>query len=158
MALDSADVAPLGTEIVLLTFRANGLLLAEGDTLAAEQGLTSARWQVLGAIAIAQRPLTVPQIARSMGLTRQSVHASVQRLLDEALVERVPNADHQRSPLVSLTQAGRHSYEWLDRMQTEWVTRLTAGLSRRDLEATSRVLAHLCDRLEAGSLPPTRPA
>jgi DNA-binding IclR family transcriptional regulator len=37
--------------------------------------------QVLGAIALAQRPLTVPQIARRMGLTRQSVHTTVHRLV-----------------------------------------------------------------------------
>src|SRR2546428_83660 len=60
------------TDVVLQTFRANGLFLAAGDLLAAEEGLTAARWQVLGAIALAGRPLTVPQIARRMGLTRQA--------------------------------------------------------------------------------------
>ena len=75
------------TDVVLQTFRANGLFLAAGDVLAAEHGLTAARWQVLGAVALGERPLTVPQIARRMGLTRQAVQASVNRLLGEALVE-----------------------------------------------------------------------
>ena len=37
-----------GTELVLDVFRLNGLLLAAGDHLTAGEGLTAARWQVLG--------------------------------------------------------------------------------------------------------------
>src|SRR5215216_754253 len=102
------------TDVILSTFRANGLLLAAGDLLAAEHGLTSARWQVLGAIALARRPLTVPQIARRMGLTRQTVHTTVRRLLADGLVELVPNADHRRSQLVSMTELGRAKYRAID--------------------------------------------
>ena len=52
------------TKLILSTFRANGLLLDAGDFLTAREGLTSARWQVLGALALADRPLTV---RRSLG-------------------------------------------------------------------------------------------
>lgn len=139
------------TQVILATFRANGLLLAAGDRLTADQRLTSARWQVLGAIALAQRPLTVPQIARRMGLTRQSVHATVKRLLSDGLLELIPNADHQRSPLVGLTEPGRASYARASRHQAAWANRLAAGIGRADLETTARVLQELCQRLEADS-------
>jgi DNA-binding MarR family transcriptional regulator len=139
------------TEMILSTFRANGLLLAAGDRLAAEHGLTSARWQVLGAIALAQRPLTVPQIARRMGLTRQSVHTTVNRLLADGLVELVPNADHRRSQLVRLTELGEARYGAIDEKQAVWVNELAAGLRRSELETAARVLDELCGRLEAGS-------
>jgi hypothetical protein len=43
----------LATQLILDTFRANGLLLAAGDELTAPKGLTAARWQVLGALALA---------------------------------------------------------------------------------------------------------
>src|SRR5437867_4729087 len=98
------------TDFVLQTIRANGLFLTAGDGLAAKEGLTAARWQVLGAVALAERPLTVPQIARRMGLTRQSVQASVNRLLDEGLVQTDHNPDHRRSVLVRLTKLGRDAY------------------------------------------------
>jgi DNA-binding MarR family transcriptional regulator len=139
------------TELILSTFLANGLLLAAGDRLAAEHGLTSARWQVLGAIALAQRPLTVPQIARRMGLTRQSVHTTVNRLLADGLVELVPNADHRRSQLVRLTELGQARYGALDEKQAVWVNELAAGLRPSELETTARVLGELCARLEASS-------
>jgi DNA-binding MarR family transcriptional regulator len=139
------------TEVILSTFRANGLLLAAGDRLAAEHGLTSARWQVLGAIALAQRPLTVPQIARRMGLTRQSVHVTIKRLVADGLVELAPNADHRRSQLVSLTELGSAEYSAIDDTQAAWVNELAGGLRRSELETTTRVLGELCRRLEARS-------
>jgi DNA-binding MarR family transcriptional regulator len=145
------------TELILSTFRANGLLLAAGDRLAAEHGLTSARWQVLGAVALAQRPLTVPQIARRMGLTRQSVHTTVNRLLADGLAELVANADHRRSQLVRLTELGQARYGALDERQAVWVNELAAGLPRSELETTARVLGELCTRLEAGSRDRSQP-
>jgi DNA-binding MarR family transcriptional regulator len=143
-------VGEAATEVILATFRANGLLLESGDLLAGGEGLTSARWQVLGAIALAERPLTVPQIARRMGLSRQSVHATVGRLVTSGLVELAPNADHQRSQLVRLTELGRERYRAMDRRQAAWVDRLAHGLRRSDLETTAEVLRELCRRLEAG--------
>jgi DNA-binding MarR family transcriptional regulator len=144
------------TQVILSLFRANGLLLAAGDLLAAKEGLTSARWQVLGAIALAERPLTVPQIARRMGLTRQSVHATVQRLGHDGLLELAPNADHRRSPLVCLTEPGRATYAATDRRQAVWVNRLAGEIGRSDLETTARVLDELCRRLEADSAADTQ--
>ena len=145
------------TELILSVFRVNGLMLGAGDLLAAEHGLTSARWQVLGAIALAQRPLTVPQIARRMGLTRQSVHTTIHRLVAGELVEFVSNADHRRSQLVRLTERGRAKFQAIDGKQAAWVNRLAAGLARSDLDTAARVLAELCTRLEADPTPATRP-
>jgi DNA-binding MarR family transcriptional regulator len=126
----------------------NGLFLAAGDRLAAAEGLTAARWQVLGAVALAGRPLTVPQIARRMSLARQSVQASVNRLLDDGLVEAVANPDHRRSPLIELTELGTRSYAALQRRQVAWIDDLAAGLSASELAAAARVLEALSNRLE----------
>src|SRR5262252_8113025 len=125
------------TAVVLEIFRVNGL------------GLTAARWQVLGAVALAGRPVTVPQIARRMGLTRQAVQESVNRLLAEALVEARDNLDHRRSPLIGLTALGRQKYTAVDQRQARWINQLAAGLQITDLAAAARVLRDLGDRLES---------
>lgn len=139
------------TALILSAFRANGLLLAAGDVLAADEGLTSARWQVLGAVALAERPLTVPQIARRMGLTRQSVHATAKRLAADGLLEFLPNADHRRSQLVRLTELGETRYAALSERQAVWVNGLADGLSHTRLATTARTLELLCRRLEAAA-------
>jgi DNA-binding MarR family transcriptional regulator len=141
----AGDVA---TDVVLETFRVNGLLVAAGNRLAAAEGLTAALWQVLGPVALAGRPLTVPQIARRMGLTRQAVQASVNRLRSEELVETRENLDHRRSPLIWLTPLGRQKYDALDRRQIRWINELSAGLKLADLAAAARLLRDLSDRLE----------
>ena len=141
------------TEVVLETFRVNGLLLAAGNRLAARERLTPARWQVLGAVALAGRPLTVPQIARRMGLTRQAVQASVNRLLAEALVEACDNLDHRRSPLIALTKRGSQKYAAVDQRQVRWINELSAGLKITDLAAAVRALRELGDRLETNERP-----
>ena len=141
------------TAVVLEIFRVNGLVLADGNRLAVAEGLTAARWQVLGAVALAGRPLTVPQIARRMGLTRQAVQESVNRLLAEALAEARGNLDHRRSPLIALTEAGRRAYAAIDRRQAGWINELSAGLTITDLTAAAGVLRELGDRLEAPERP-----
>ena len=102
---------------------------------------------MLGALALSDRPLTVPQIARRMGLTRQSVQASVNRLRGDTLVAADENPDRRRSPLIRLTDLGRAKYEGLQRRQVRWVIALAAGLKVSELESTARVLGELSDRL-----------
>lgn len=137
------------TAVVLEIFRVNGLVLADGNRLAVAEGLTAARWQVLGAVALAGRPLTVPQIARRMGLTRQAVQESVNRLLAEALVEARDNLDHRRSPLIGLTALGSQKYTAVDQRQARWINELAVGLQITDLAAAAHVLRDLGDRLES---------
>jgi DNA-binding MarR family transcriptional regulator len=140
------------TRLVLTVFRASGTLNAAGDELVADQDLTSARWQVLGAIQMADRPLTVAQIARRMGLTRQSVHASVQRLRESGLLVLMPNEAHRRSPLVGLTEAGLTAHALALRKQVGWVNWLSGGVPAADIETAERVIDALCRRLtEAGT-------
>jgi len=150
MERERTPTGEAATELILSAFRANGLLLDAGDMLSADEGLTSARWQVLGAIALAEQPLTVPQIARRMGLTRQSVHATVNRLVRDGFLELGPNADHRRSPLVGLTKQGSAKYEALDARQVTWINRLARGIARSDIETAVRVLDELSRRLEDG--------
>ena len=75
-----------------------------------------------------------------MGLTRQSVHTTVSRLLADGMVELAANADHRRSQLVCLTGRGRATYRAVDQQQAVWVNRLAAGLPRFELDTAARVL------------------
>jgi DNA-binding MarR family transcriptional regulator len=139
------------TDLILQMFRTHGMLLGAGDRLAALDDLTAARWQVLGALTLAGRPLTVPQISRRMGLARQSVQASVNRLLDDALVETIENPDHRRSVLVRLTRLGANKYARVERRQRTWVNALAARIPLPDLMTAKEVLEEFDRRLETGT-------
>src|SRR5574341_228754 len=113
------------TELILEIFRINGLLLAEGDRLTKPLGLTSARWQVMGALA--DGPLSAAQIARRMGLKRQSVQRLVDLLEEEQIVRFEENPDHRRAKLVRMTEAGERKYAKISQIQASWVNLLSQG-------------------------------
>jgi DNA-binding MarR family transcriptional regulator len=136
------------TEFILEVFRLNGRLLVTGDRLVAPLGLTSARWQVLGAITLAEQPQPVAWLARSMGLNRQGVQRLVNEMIDDGLVETQLNPHHRRAHHVVLTKRGRETYERAARLQAPWVADLAKGLSRDEIAAALRVAATLRARLE----------
>ena len=129
--------------MVLEIFRVNGQLLAEGDRLSKQEGLTSARWQVIGALRIADEPLTVAQIARNMGLTRQSVQRIVDLLSLDGLIEMQPNPRHKRARLALLTEDGRTLAERMSVIQREWADSLAHQCDEAELLAALDVLTRL---------------
>ncbi len=143
---EPATPADAFTELVLEVFRSNGRLLAAGDRLSAPLGLTSARWQVLGAID--REPLPVAQIARNMGLTRQSVQRTADVLAAEGVVAYAENPSHKRAKLVRLTPRGRAVLDAIDPLQAAWASRIAEGLSVGDLQAALALLRTIRRRLE----------
>jgi DNA-binding MarR family transcriptional regulator len=136
------------TGLILDLFRANGLLLTAGDRLVAALGLTSARWQILGAIVDADRPEPVAWLARNLGANRQNVQRIVNDLERDGLVTFETNPHHRRAQLVVLTDKGRQAYDAAGRLQVPWVNGLADGLSVKEVEAAHRVVTALRDRLE----------
>ena len=141
------------TALILDVFRLNGRLQLAGDRLVAELGLTSARWQILGAIAYAESPESVAWHARSMGVHRQGVQRIVNELKKEGIVELQRNPHHKRAHLVALTGKGQKLFESAMALQVPWVNALSEGLTPKDIEPAQRLISHLKARLEDGVLP-----
>jgi DNA-binding MarR family transcriptional regulator len=137
------------TDLILEVFRLHGLLLGAGDRLTQPLELSSARWQVLGAIQIAGEPLPVAHIARQMGLTRQSVQRTVDLLAQEGLITFADNPHHRRAKLVGFTPQGRRIMEEVNQIQTAWVNDLAQGLSAHALHDALQLLEAIRLRLEA---------
>ena len=135
------------TDVILSLFRLNNLLLAAGDRLVSGLGLTSARWQILGAIAYAARPQSVAWLARDLGGNRQNVQRIVNDLLKDGLVVLQANPHHRRSPLIVLTDKGKKAYDAAMRLQAPWVNDLADGLSLKDITTTGSVAKALRDKL-----------
>jgi DNA-binding MarR family transcriptional regulator len=136
------------TDLIIETFRLNGRLLSAGDALVSSLGLTSARWQVLGAIALSPVPLTISQIARNMGLTRQSVQRLVNEMRRDALLRLKTNPHHRRAMLVEYTARGRSAYEAALERQEPWVAYLAKGCRTEQIASAVTVLRMLRGRLD----------
>ena len=127
------------TNVMLDLFRLNSLLLTAGDRLVAGLGLTSARWQILGAIVAAQRPQPVAWLARDMGANRQNVQRIIHDLHKEGLVAFAANPHHRRAQLVVLTDKGKRIFAAAMRLQAPWINSLSEGLSVKDVQTFHRV-------------------
>jgi DNA-binding MarR family transcriptional regulator len=134
--------------IVLDLFRVNSLLSTAGDRLVAPLGLTSARWQTLGAMVTAARPQPVAWLARDMGANRQNVQRIVNDLHEDGLVAFEVNPHHRRAQLVVLTEKGRRAFEAAMDLQAPWINRLAEGLSIKDIETVHRVVTAMRQTLE----------
>src|SRR5215475_15270557 len=118
--MKKAKPTPAGdalTGLILDLFRLNSLLLTAGDRLVAPLGLTSARWQILGAIAYAERPEPVSWLARGLRANRQNVQRIINDLHSEGMVAFEANPHHRRAQLVVLTDKGRQTFDAAMRLQ-----------------------------------------
>ena len=129
------------TAVALSVFRLNGLLIEWGNTFSEPHGLTSARWQVLGAIARATEAPSIPQIADAMGITRQAVLKQINVLTGDGLVDALPNPAHKRSPLYALTPRGEAAYQAVVGQWQQHVREIAGNFSSADLDAAIRVLS-----------------
>jgi DNA-binding MarR family transcriptional regulator len=136
------------SRLMLDFFRLNSLLLTAGDRLVAPLGLTSARWQILGAIVAADRPQPVAWLARNLGANRQNVQRIINDLHREGLVAFDANPHHRRAQLVVLTDKGRQTYDAAMRLQAPWINDLSDGLLVRDVAIVHRVITALRQKLE----------
>ncbi|MER5773017.1 MarR family transcriptional regulator [Streptomyces sp. NPDC002039] len=127
-------------------FRLNGQFLAVSEELARPAGLTAARWQVLGAVL--REPLPVAGIARTMGITRQSVQRVADLLAAGGLAEYVPNPAHRRAKLLRPTEAGRAAIARIAPGHAALAARLSAELGESAFAETARVLERLAAALD----------
>jgi DNA-binding MarR family transcriptional regulator len=144
------------TNIMLELFRLNSLILTAGDRLVARLGLTSARWQILGAIVAAERPQPVAWLARDLGANRQNVQRIINDLHEDGLVAFAANPHHRRAQLVVLTDKGRRTFEAAMDLQAPWVNNLSEGLAIKDIETVDRVITALRKKLEGNAEPEGR--
>lgn len=133
------------TTLVVQILRLNGHLTAAGDALARPAGQTSARWQVMGVVE--HGPATVAQVARALGLARQSVQRIADLLEKDGLAEFVANPADRRAELLQLTDAGRSALRTIQSAQRAWANTLGAQIGEEDLRRASKVLARVAEVL-----------
>ena len=125
-------------------FEAAGLGRRIGEKIAATEGQTQARWQTMWIID-AEGALTVPQIARRLGVSRQNEQRVVRDLIDGGLVELAPNPDHKTSPLAQLTPRGRDALDGINVAAGESNDAIEADLTPAQIAQLRKLLRAFID-------------
>ncbi len=134
------------TDLILETFRLNGSLIAAGDQLVGDLGLTSARWQVLGTLP--DGPATVAEIARRMGLARQSVQRIADCLVKDGFLQTEANPAHRRAKLYKLTEHGKTVMDEVTCRQVKWASRIAEDIDPAQLSDAVSVMTGIGQRLK----------
>lgn len=137
----------LMSAVIKTVFRLNGQNLAIGEELARPAGLTAARWLVLSAVL--QQPATVPDIAREIGNTRQSVQRIADLLVEQGLAAYQENPAHLRSKLVAPTDRGRRAVRRIKPAHAALAERLVEEMGADRLRSLLSNLRELSDVLDA---------
>lgn len=128
--------------------KANGALSSAGDDLVADLGLTTARAQLLDALA-AGGPQSVSQIARGLGLSRQAVQRVADDLVASGLAVYGRNPDHARAQLLTLTEPGQAVQAQAARRKALWLASLAQGLTPAWLDMATELMTLLARRAAA---------
>lgn len=149
MATKHSPVGASLTHLILKVFRLNGVLLDAADQITLGSGLTAARWQVLGAVQ--RQPLSVADVARAMGLTRQSVQRLADILVAEGFCEYRDNPAHRRAKLLAPAPEGMAALSHILPVQVDFVNRVGAAVGLPALEQTNATVDHLLEVLASPS-------
>jgi DNA-binding MarR family transcriptional regulator len=131
--------------IVADIYELAGRLREYGEAVARTVGQTQARWQVMSAAL--DRPHTVPQIARVLGVTRQNVQRIADLLVTEGSAGYRDNPDHRASPHLILTKRGRAALDQLTKAAGGYHARLARKLSPAEVASIHRSLRRLLKAL-----------
>ncbi|MFE5676343.1 MarR family winged helix-turn-helix transcriptional regulator [Streptomyces erythrochromogenes] len=131
--------------LVADVFEAAGLLRRMGEGVAAAEGQTQARWQLLSVVS--EEPLTVARAARRLGIARQGVQRVANDLVREDLAGFHPNPDHRGSPLLTLTPLGRTTLERITDRASAIHQVLTADIAAADIAAARSLLHRLINEV-----------
>ena len=134
------------SSLAKISFRLNGQFLAIGEELARPAGLTAALWQVLGAVL--RSPRSVADVARDVGVTRQSVQRVADLLVDRGLADYRPNPAHQRAKLLTPTDAGRRAIRRIGPAHAAFAQDLAEVMSAEALEVALGTAVSLSEALE----------
>jgi len=122
-------------------FELAGRFRAAGEEIAARVGQTQARWQVMSAASVG--PLTVPQVARRLGVTRQNVQRIANQLVNEGWATFEDNPDHRGSPHLTLNGRGQAALAQLTEAALASHVELARRLGGTDLEELHQALRRL---------------
>lgn len=148
MTSPPAGATDATAHLIFDVLRLANTLTVAGDALVAPLGLTSARWQVLGALSQQPRPTTVAGLARALGLTRQAVRRVVDEMRRAGLVELRENPEHKRAGLVVPTPEGRAAHAEADALRVPWTEGLAMGLDEGEVVKAGEVLRALRETLD----------
>lgn len=122
-------------------------LKALGDELHGDLEITAAMRAVMETLS-ASGAMTVPQIAKEKGVTRQHIQLLADALSNAGLVVVKENPAHRRSSLIALTEKGKRAFSKMGAREAPVVEEMARSFAAEELDRATDVLARLAALLD----------
>lgn len=122
-------------------------LKALGDALHGDLEVTAAMRAVMETLST-EGAMTVPQIARLKGVTRQHIQLLADALVEAGLATVKENPAHRRSSLIALTDKGKRTFAKMRAREIPVVANIANEFDAHDLDRAAALLTRLAARLD----------
>jgi DNA-binding MarR family transcriptional regulator len=124
----------VSNRLLFRVFQTTNLMHTQGTRFAADIGITTQQWSVLGALSRPQgkKGMTVGELSEFLLISRQNLTGLLNRLEAQGLTSRVADAADRRARRVVMTSAGRAVWPKLTQRIADFYTEALAGFSFDD--------------------------
>jgi DNA-binding MarR family transcriptional regulator len=136
------------TDLIRAVIRMNATVQKSGTRLMRGTGITNARWQTLSELSAIEQPVTVSELARHMGLTRQAVQRLADDMASDGLVEFAANPGDARAMHLLLTEAGRAAYYDALEREWQWANAIAADFDVAQITGTVALLEAITQKIQ----------
>lgn len=124
------------------------MLRAEFDRRIVHLGLTPAEARTLSLVARCG-PMRQSELAERIGVEAMTLSASLDRLEEQGLVQRMPDPSDRRAKLANITETARPVLDKIVQASAEMRTDMTSGIDDENVEQFRNMLATIRTNLVA---------
>jgi DNA-binding MarR family transcriptional regulator len=136
------------TDLIRAVLRTNAKVQKSGTRLMRDTGITNARWQTLSELFALDRRVTVSELSRHLGLTRQAVQRLADDMARDGLVEFVKNPGDARAMHLLLTEAGRARYDEAQECEWQWTNAIAADFDAEQIANAVELLEAITQKMQ----------
>ncbi len=135
------------TDLIRTVIRMNATVQKSGTRLMRGTGITNARWQLLSELFALDRRVTVSELARHMGLTRQAIQRLADDMASDGLVEFVKNPGDARAMHLLLTEIGKATYHEAQECEWQWTNAIAADFDAAQIASAVVLLEAITQKM-----------
>ncbi|MBC8141382.1 MAG: MarR family transcriptional regulator [Armatimonadetes bacterium] len=137
------------TDLIRAVVRMTAAVQKSGTRLTQDIGITNARWQVLGELSALEKRVTVSELSRYLGLTRQAVQRLANEMADDGLLEFAENPGDARAMHVVLTPAGRNVYAGAMEREWQWTNAVADDFDAEEIARAVALLEAMTQKIQS---------
>ncbi len=111
-------------------------------------GITNARWQTLSDLFALEKSVTVSELARYMGLTRQAVQRLADDMVSDGLLEFAANPGNARAMHLRLTEAGKAAYDAALEREWQWTNAIAEDFDMENITHSVALLGAITQKMQ----------